>query len=87
MADTDIRHDKKVTVVLDTPLVNIGKHQGGRYNSQNSTTEFYGKVEVDEVTAQDLLRRQGEWRTHQNNLHRDNGQRDLNAGGFTGNQA
>lgn len=87
MADKD-----KVTIMLDTPLTNISdpdpsKRFGGKYNGQNNTETFFGKVTVDEATAEDLMRRQNEWHEHQNNLHRDNGQRDLNAGGFTGNQA
>lgn len=76
----EIRHDKKVTVVLDTPLTNIGKYDGGKYDHRNSTTVFYGKVEVDEATAQDLLRRQAEYKDYEKNLIRDNGVKNYEAG-------
>jgi hypothetical protein len=76
-----------VRVKLREPLVNVGRVDGGVYNPQNNTTVFSGEVKVSPEMAEDLERRADEWQKHQDNLHRDNGQRDLNAGGFTGNQA
>lgn len=84
----ELRHDKKVTVEnIREPLVTVGKIEGGKYNPRNNTTVFQGAVEVSKEIAEDLRHRRDTWQDHQDNLHRDNGQRDLNAGSFTGNQA
>lgn len=67
------RHDKKVTVELDVPLVNVGRVDGGKYDGNKNQTVFEGRVEVTAEQAEDLLRRQKEWSQYEKNLIRDNG--------------
>lgn len=82
----ELRHDKKETIRISEPLINVGKHEGGKYDPQKNVTVFQGEVSVSPAIAEDLYRRQEAWDDHQRKLHLDNGKRDLNAGGFTGGQ-
>ncbi len=84
---SDLRHDKKVTLELDTPLTNIGRYEGGKYNGNNNTTTYHGRVEVSEEVAEDLLRRQKDFNQYEKNLIRNNGKRDMFSGEISGSQA
>lgn len=65
--------DSKSSIVLDNKFTTYGKIPGGKYNPQSNTTSFEGKVTVSEDIAEDLLRRQQEYKSYEASLIRDNG--------------
>jgi len=83
----ELRHDKKLTIDLDVPLTTQGKHEGGKYDPNSNKTVFYGRMEVDEATADDLLRRQKEFHKYESSLIRDNGVQDTEIHEISGAQA
>lgn len=81
MSETEIRHDKKVTVELDKPYVTNGYYHG--HVDGDPKKPFTGKTEVSAAVAEDLEQRKKVWTAYDASRHRDNGHQ-IAAGNLTG---